>query len=300
MTWFAIILVCISASFHALWNLISKSNASIAFFAAVVCFGFLISLPLLIYFSDFYYLLSAEMWLYVALTGLTHIMCFFALAAAYKHGDISIVYPIARSSPLIMVSISALCLGHGDQISTLCIIGVVIIVSGSFLLPMKSFSDFKIANYYNKMCMFALLAALSTALYSMVDDRALRLLSQLETGLQPWQITLMFMGLMGLANLVVCFSALMMMPQTRAQFLELIKNDKKKAALVALTIKVTYGLVMLAYLYAREVSYVVAFRQLSIPIGALLGVYVLKEMSSVPKFVGIAGILVGLLLVALG
>jgi uncharacterized membrane protein len=73
-----------------------------------------------------------------------------------------------------------------------------------------------------------------------------------------------------------------------------------RTALTGVTIFFTYTLVLFAMYLARDVSYIVAFRQLSVPIGAALGVLVLREPLHRPKIIGIAVVTVGLLLVALG
>ena len=52
--------------------------------------------------------------------------------------------------------------------------------------------------------------------------------------------------------------------------------------------------------HVTNVSYVVAFRQLSIPLGAVLGVLVLGEPGYRPKLAGVALMFGGLILVALG
>jgi uncharacterized membrane protein len=49
--------------------------------------------------------------------------------------------------------------------------------------------------------------------------------------------------------------------------------------------------------YVSNVSYVAAFRQLSIPIGAILGMALLKESRYLPKTIGITAIFIGLILV---
>jgi len=51
--------------------------------------------------------------------------------------------------------------------------------------------------------------------------------------------------------------------------------------------------------FARNVSYVVAFRQLSIPIGAILGMTVLHEPRNAMKLTGMGVMMAGLLLVAI-
>jgi len=52
--------------------------------------------------------------------------------------------------------------------------------------------------------------------------------------------------------------------------------------------------------YVRNVSYVAAFRQLSIPIGAVLGMALLKEQRYLPKVLGVVTIFVGLVLAGMG
>ena len=55
-----------------------------------------------------------------------------------------------------------------------------------------------------------------------------------------------------------------------------------------------YVLVLLAMHFVTNVSYVQAFRQMSLPLGAFLGIVFLKEKTSGPKLVGLALIVGGL------
>jgi len=63
---------------------------------------------------------------------------------------------------------------------------------------------------------------------------------------------------------------------------------------------VAYLMVLVALAFARNVSYVVGFRQLSIPLGTAFGILILKEAPHRPKLAGVAIMFVGLLLVAAG
>jgi uncharacterized membrane protein len=49
--------------------------------------------------------------------------------------------------------------------------------------------------------------------------------------------------------------------------------------------------------YVTNVSYVAAFRQLSIPLGALFGMGLLKEPRYVPKMIAVVIIFIGLMIV---
>jgi len=59
-------------------------------------------------------------------------------------------------------------------------------------------------------------------------------------------------------------------------------------------------LILLAMGLVSNVSYVQAFRQMSLPLGVLLGVLFLHERPGPPRLAGIALVVFGLLLAALG
>ena len=75
---------------------------------------------------------------------------------------------------------------------------------------------------------------------------------------------------------------------------------QRNAILTGFAIFITYAFVLVAMGHVANVSYVVAFRQLSIPLGVLFGIGFLKEPAHAPKLIGAAIMLTGLLLVALG
>ncbi len=52
--------------------------------------------------------------------------------------------------------------------------------------------------------------------------------------------------------------------------------------------------------YVANINYVAAFRQLSIPLGAIFGMSLLKEPRHPPKLVGVSIIFLGLVAVAIG
>ena len=61
---------------------------------------------------------------------------------------------------------------------------------------------------------------------------------------------------------------------------------------------VTYGIVLLAMAYARDVSLIVAFRQVSILAGALMGFVFLRERAHFLKVLGLFILFTGLFIVA--
>jgi drug/metabolite transporter (DMT)-like permease len=65
-------------------------------------------------------------------------------------------------------------------------------------------------------------------------------------------------------------------------------------------IYVTYGIVLVSMAFAADVSYIVAFRQVSLPIGVVLGLVLLKERGGWLRLGSTVVMVAGLMLVATG
>ncbi len=303
MSILAIILVIISAFMHAGWNLLSKrQHPSSAFFLVASFTGALLLSPVLvIYWDTIAHGISFQVWLLVTMAGFFMALYYIALAGAYQAGDISIAYPIARSSPVIVVTIVTLFLGRGDQVSQLCIAGIILVVGGCFLVPLKKFNDLRLKNYFNTTCTLALLAAIGTSGYSLLDDEALRLLrTSPQMTMGNIGITLVYAFGESVMASIWLFFYVIASQKGRSEIKILLFLNKKNAVFAGLSIQVTYGIVLISMAFVNNVSYVVGFRQLSIPLGAALGILVLKEKRSPPKLVGVIIMFMGLILLALG
>ena len=86
--------------------------------------------------------------------------------------------------------------------------------------------------------------------------------------------------------------------QDRRQLTALTRVEPRQAFLVGLFIFVGYARVLLALALAPNVGYAVAFRQLSIPLGAVLAIVLLKEPACRPRLLGM--VFVALVSVATG
>ena len=62
---------------------------------------------------------------------------------------------------------------------------------------------------------------------------------------------------------------------------------------------VTYGMILVAIGMAQNITYVVAFRQLSIPLACAVGIFLLGEIPYRPRVVGVGMIFLGLVGMAL-
>ena len=303
MTLLAITLISISALMHAGWNLLSKSrHPSAAFFLVATLTGTLLLSPAAVLsWNTVVHGIPREVWMLIIMSGYFLALYFVSLAGAYRAGDMSVAYPLSRSSPVLVVSIVTLMLGRGEQVSGMCIAGIVLVVGGCFLVPLHRFDNFRLRNYWNRTCSLALLAAIGTSGYSILDDEALRQLradSQVTIG--NTQLALAYGCLEGLAASFWLTIVVASRRNSRDQLRQVLEVNASDAALTGIAIYLTYALVLISMAFVDNVSYVVGFRQLSIPLGATLGVLVLKESPHAPKLIGIAVMFVGLLLLATG
>lgn len=301
MSLLAIGLVVLSALAHAGWNLFGKKvSPSGAFFWHSTFWSALLTLPLLFYVSSELVRLDSQTWLLVALTGFFQAVYLLGLATAYRHGELSVVYPLARSSPLLILLFGSLFLGTADRITFGAAFGIVLIVAGCIVLPMQHFSQLRWSNYLNLATFFALIAAAGTAGYSIVDDKATNLMRQAwSSSDQAAAIALIYVVLQAWSALIWLGFLLLLIPRERRQWKPLF-GYWRTTLITGVMIMGTYVLVVWAMAYADDVSYVVAFRQVSIPIGVGLGWFFLGEKLYAPKLLGVGIIVVGLLLVVLG
>jgi drug/metabolite transporter (DMT)-like permease len=302
MTLTAILLITLSAFIHAFWNFLSKrQNPSTAFFLIASVISAVLLTPLLvIYRSGLPYLSTAD-WLLVGFTGICQAVYYVGLSGAYRNGDLSLAYPLARALPVLLVALVSLGLGRGSQIGALAFFGFILVACGCLILPLPAFTEFRLKHYLNICCLFAILAAVGTTGYTLIDDQVLRnLRTAAGIPLATTQITLLFMAL---ENISLTIALAIYVLGFRLDFRTLRSTWTSTwitASGAGLMMTGAYGLVLLAMAYVSNVSYVSAFRQMSLPIGVFLGMMVHREPRYIPRLAGLAGILAGLILISLG
>ncbi len=302
MTLTAVVLLLISAIIHAGWNLLGKrEHPTSAFLLVANTLGCLCLLPVLAWHGRALAEFSPRVWALIGVTGICQTVYYAALAGAYRSGDMSVAYPLARSLSIVFVTIFTQLAGQGERLNNQTILGIVLIVAGSFVLPMTRFGDLQWKNYFQPSTLLAAAAALGTAGYSIIDDGALRLLREScgpTTG--DTAITLLYSFCAGIISSLWFAVFVLMNKSERANLRQVLRARVRPATLTGIGIYLGYCLALISMAYVSNVSYVVAFRQLSVPLGALLGVIVLKEARAAPKFVGVAIMFVGLVLVGIG
>ena len=126
MSTLVLVLVLCAALLHASWNALLKSSADPLASLAVMTIGAgLGALPLIIYLP----LPLAPSWPYIAMSAVLHTGYNLFLIRAYRIGDFSQSYPIARGSSPLLVTLGA-ALFVGEQMSLMTLLGVIFISVG--------------------------------------------------------------------------------------------------------------------------------------------------------------------------
>ncbi|EHJ94633.1 EamA family transporter [Vreelandella boliviensis] len=293
----ALALVLVSVCMHAGWNVLGKRNApSLASFALAYGAGGAVMLPLVL-LGPSLAALPGAFWGWLALSGLCQMLYMGGLAWAYSRGDVSVLYPIARALPVVLVPLVSIALLGSRVLDRWDGLGMVLVVAGALCLPLSHPQARRFSTYLTPAMGFALLAAVGTVGYSLIDKQALGLMQRAgHSGLTAGAV---FMVLQALMTLTWAIPLLALLPAERRRLPALHQQGLTMLVVTGLMMTCTYGLVLIAMALTEEVSYVVALRQLSIPVGVLMGVLWLKESASRAKAIGTLVMLVGLVLVVL-
>ncbi len=294
MTPEAFILILVSALLHAGWNLIGKRTAqTVRFYAWAMAAGMVFYSPLLLSSLDAIQELPPSFWGLLFASGFCQTCYMTGLARAYTHGNLSMVYPLARALPVVIVPLLVILVYGQTQLDNAALLGIVLIVFGAIALPLKRWRDWHIKDYLTPAIGWVLVAASATAGYSILDSMAIGIMK--DAGLSAFNAGSCFVVLQ--AGATLCW----MLPTVAFLFRENLFEfpDRRWTLVAGLFVIGTYMLVLVSMSLVTEVSYVVALRQISIPIGFLIGIIWLKESLGLPKLQGFVVLLSGLLLVSL-
>src|SRR6185503_19238917 len=213
---------------------------------------------------------------------------FLSLAQAYRYGDLSLVYPIARgTAPILVPLLAAIFLG--ERLSALAMAGIGLVVLGTVVIQTRRLgwpSRGAIGEVLGQLgTRYALLTGLVIAMYSALDKYGVSLVRPLLYGY------LLFFGLTA--------TLLPLVLRQRQALATEWKLHRGSIVVVGVLTPLSYLLVLLALTMA-PVSYVAAAREVSVVLAALLGALVLHEGYGRQRLLGSAAIAAGLMLLVLG
>ncbi len=215
-------------------------------------------------------------------SGALHAWYFVSLQRAYRDGDLSFVYPLARGTGPLLATIAAIAF-LDERPSLLALVGAAGIVGAvlSIAIGRAGWSE------QGSAPLFALMTGVSIGAYTLWDKHAVDAADQTPE-VYLW-------------GTLLCQAALL------TPFLLASDPVARPAWRAALPRAFAVGaLAVLAYvlvLYALQrapVSYVAPAREVSIVIGAALGVGVLSEADGTRRLAAAAAIVAGLAALALG
>jgi drug/metabolite transporter (DMT)-like permease len=278
---FAIFLLLLSASLHALWNLLLKRSQEkyIAMGWQVLISGIFAFFLLL--FTGFP---PRSMWLFALISMALEALYFILLSNAYSDHDFSLVYPIARgTAPAFLMLWSVLFL-H-EKLSFGGTLGVGMIVCGMVVIGATSLLQSRGSRLQLKGVVVALTVALIISLYTLIDGTAVK-----NGPALPYALTMfMFVPILTTTYNIRRFGW--------KPFLAAWKGPRIPLILAAALGVVAYLVALIAYSFA-PLSYSGAIREVSVVIGAFLGWRFLEEQMGRTRVLGSIIIFTGILIIA--
>jgi uncharacterized membrane protein len=273
----AILLVLLAAVLHASWNAATKASADPMVTMAFISFsGGLYALP----FLPAAAFPAREAWPYLAVSMVLHLGYQLFLINAYRFGDLSQVYPIARGLAPCLLAVLAAALAN-ERLSPVAVAGLVI-VSLSLSSLAFSRSGASGAAFETKALVLALTTSGFIASYTYVDAIGARL-SQDVWGFIVWMHALDAVPMV----LVVAF--------LRRHTLPTAIGDAWRRGLVGGGLAaVSYGLVLWV-IAQNPMANVSTLRETSVLWAAILGWLYLGESFGVRRFAAAVGVVVGLI-----
>lgn len=274
----ALLLALGSAVLHALWNLIlgrerdPEAATAIALVASVVLFA-----PV----AAFDYDADAGVWPFIAVTSVLQLVYFAALATAYRHADVSVVYPIARGlAPVLVLLVGVVFLSVGASAAQAA--GVILVGLGVVLVRGIGGGH---ADGRGVGAAFGVAVAACIAAYTLVDKHGIEHASPvvyLELGMVPATV-----GYVGFLLLTEHGTARVRVAA------------RPFPALAGVLSFVAYALVLAALSRASAAS-VASVRETSVLIAAFLAAPLAGERVGPGRLVGAALVVAGVALIASG
>lgn len=289
MTSLALLLVILSAFGHSIWNYLTKSSRYKVTFLwlMLLASGIIYCLPF--WYRVNKYPIPIQGWQYIFATVVIHSFYFTFLGLAYRRGDLSTVYPIARGiSPALIPFLAFFLLREFP--STLGGVGIVLIVAGVQIVSLPGLTRSSLLRFWQDLRRgpvgFAFLTGLMTTFYTLVDRQGVQIvdpfvyiyLQMVLTGfvLMPWMI-------------------IRRMKEISYEW----KVNKWRVGAVGLLCVGAYLMVLSAMRLPVKVSYVAAVRECSIIFSTLLGLLLLRENRGLQKLLCAIIIVVGIICISL-
>jgi drug/metabolite transporter (DMT)-like permease len=286
MTSFALLLILAAAFLHATWNFLNKHAGGHATFTWLVAvLSALLYAPATIAIIEIWQLeINAATIGLIAGSAALHTAYFVMLNQAYRVGDLSLVYPMARGTGPLLAATAAI-LFLGERPSPIAAVGALLIIGGAIILTTNVSRLWQSES--RDALIYALITGVFIAAYTLWDKQAVS-----HFGVSP--LVLDWGANVGRA-LFLTPIALKYTDHAISEW----RAHKYEAIACAVLIPLAYILVLTALRFT-PVSYVAPAREISILIGTAMGTRLLGEGDAQRKFAGASAMVLGIVGLAAG
>ena len=258
-------IVLVSAALHPFRDLMVKKNMfpESAYFACISLWVVFAAVHSVILGFDLWS--AATVWPLVLFSCLGVFLYYMGTMETIKRGDVSVYYPILRSSPLPVVVVGFLALGHHYSLTMLG--GIALVLIGAFFLQYKRGTRL----FRQPLVMLTALGALAgSGVYSLADAEAMRTVEPM--------VFLFWVNVL----VVLCSAIYIMVMKSpgRSHLTHLFGGWRQTPVMyvmAGLSSYASYYLILTAFQMGGNVAAVTSVRQVSIPLAVILGGLYLKE-----------------------
>ena len=294
MTLVSLLFVLLSAAIHVGWNYLTKTSRDPSVFSLLKGMTMVAISPVALAALPLS-LIPSEIWVYVLISGAIHGLYILALSKAYETGDISYVYPIARSAPALVPVAAFLFIGEVIPLQGWAGIMMVVICVLALQFRGQARVDFHRIrqNLIKRDSLWAFATLIAVVSYSLVDKAAMVALSDVAVIAPAMRGPGFFM-----LQVVFCYLLFGIYLATRGNLRLKAAWSRQWPSIIAAAVgtMASYSLI-LHVLQTTPVSYVVSVRQSSVLLAVFIGWIQLKEPYGKFRLVTSILMVIGLVLV---
>ena len=276
MSFHVFLVIIVAAFLHAIWNAMVKYEKDKYLAVGAIVLGHVPASIVIIFLTP---LPSVESIPYIIISAFLHVGYEWNLLSAYRFGDFTKVYPIARGTGPTLVTIISL-IFLGVVLSNFETLGILIICLGIFVLAFQDIDVLK----NRKAVLYAFLTGFFIMSYSVIDGYGAR------ASFSP----LSYIGWSFILNAAI-FPILLIYKNKAITILKIAKEGKKIFFIGGTISYMVYAIVVWSFTQA-PIPLVVALRETSIIFVLLIGFFVLKEKFTLLKTAAVLTIFFGVVL----
>lgn len=276
-----LLLVLMAAVMHASWNALVKAGSDRLVMTALVMVVPSIPCMIALFFLP---TVGAAAWPYLILSTLVHFAYYGLLIGAYRHGDLSQVYPIARGVAPALVAVGAWVFVN-ETLNAVEMLGVLIVSIGIMSLAWRRGVTFRDGEI--KAIGFAFATGLSIAIYLLTDGIGGRRAESAATYI-CWLFALEGFPLLAFT-----------LWRRRGRVAASFRPHLVRGSFGGIIAAVSYGITIWA-MSVGPMAHIVAVRETSVIFGAIFGTLLLKEPFGAKRITAAAVVAGGAVLLNIG